>query len=133
LSIIKREVEQCMTALEAVVVQELPALTARFTFPEDFIGFQGHFPGNKILPGVCQIQCALTMLEKWKNRDVILKEIVHAKFFSTVVPSEEFACVCKGIEATDADFILKAHISNGDKKISELKLKVRFKQSKNDE
>ena len=107
MSIIKREIEQCMTGLEAVVIQGLPALNARFTFPEDFIGFQGHFPGNKILPGVCQIQCALTMLEKWKNRDVILKEIVHAKFFSTVVPSEEFACVCKGIEVTDADFILK--------------------------
>lgn len=122
-----------MAGLEAVVIRELPALTARFTFPEDFIGFQGHFPGNKILPGVCQIQCALTMLEKWKNRDVMLKEIVHAKFFSTVVPSEELTCVRNGIEATDADFILKAYISNDAKKISELKLKIRFKQSKNDE
>ena len=126
MSIIKREVEHCMAGLEAVVIRELPALTARFVFPEDFIGFQGHFPGNKILPGVCQIQCALTMLEKRKNRDVILKELVHAKFFSTVVPSEEFVCVCKGIGETDADFILKAYISNDDRKISELKLKVRF-------
>lgn len=133
MSIIKGEIERCMAGLEAVVIRELPELTARFTFPEDFIGFQGHFPGNKILPGVCQIQCALTMLEKWKNRDVMLKEIVHAKFFSAVAPSEEFLCVCKGIEETDADFILKAHISNDERKISELKLKVEFKQSNDDE
>lgn len=101
-------------------------LTAHFAFPENFIGFEGHFPGNKILPGVCQIQCALTMLEKWKNREILLKEIILAKFFSTVVPSEEIACICKGIEETLGDFILKASISNGGKKISEIKLRVGF-------
>ena len=122
-----------MTGLETVLIQELPGLAARFTFPEDFIGFQGHFPGNKILPGVCQIQCALTMLEQWKNREIILKEIVQAKFFSTVAPSEELLCVCKGIEGTGPDFILKAHMSNGDRKISDLKLKVKFKHGNNDE
>ena len=57
-------------------------LTASFLFPEDFIGFQGHFPGNKILPGVCQIQCVISMLEKWKKKNIVLREIVLAKFFS---------------------------------------------------
>jgi 3-hydroxyacyl-[acyl-carrier-protein] dehydratase len=109
------------------LVESGQTLTAHFAFPEDFIGFQGHFPGNKILPGVCQIQCAVTMLEKWKNLPVVLKEIVLAKFFSTVTPLEEFMCMCKGIEHTDGDFILRASIRKGDKKISEMKLKVRFK------
>jgi len=123
LSFIKKEIEHCMSDL----VEFDRTLTARFAFPEDFIGFQGHFPDNKILPGVCQIQCAVTMLEKWKNLPVVLKEIILAKFFSTVIPLEEFMCVCKGIEHTGEDFILRASIRKGDKKISEMKLKVRFK------
>ncbi|MBI4848342.1 MAG: hypothetical protein HY808_07195 [Nitrospirae bacterium] len=127
MSAIKREIEKCMSGLEEGTVKETPGLIARFTFPEEFIGFQGHFPGNKILPGVCQIQCAVTMLEKWKKRKVVLKEIVLAKFFATVSPSEEITCMCKGIDKTDADFILRAYFSKGNKKISELKLKVEFK------
>ncbi len=122
MSSVKKGIEKCMRDLTA----SDNMLTAHFAFPENFIGFEGHFPGNKILPGVCQIQCALTMLEKWKNRDVMLKEIILAKFFSMVAPLEEVTCVCKGIEETAGDFIFKASISNGDKKIAEIKLKVRF-------
>ena len=124
MSSLRREIEKCMTDLTA----SDRTLTARFVFNEDFIGFQGHFPGNKILPGVCQIQCAMSMFEKWRNRRLALKEIMLAKFFSTVTPSEEITCVCKDIEHTGEDFILRASIRKGDKKISEMKLKVRFKK-----
>ncbi|MTD26908.1 hypothetical protein [Erwinia sorbitola] len=33
-------------------------ITADFYFPAEFIGFQGHFPGNPILPGIVQIMLA---------------------------------------------------------------------------
>lgn len=127
MSFIKKEIEHCMSGL----FESGQTLTAHFAFPEDFIGFQGHFPDNKILPGVCQIQCAVTMLEKWKNLPVVLKEIILAKFFSTVTPLEEFICVCKGIEHTDEEFILRASLHKGDKKISEMKLRVRFNKEAN--
>lgn len=119
---IKREIERCITDLTALDRM----LTAHFVFPEDFIGFQGHFPGNKILPGICQIQCIIIMLERWKKKRVMLKEIVLAKFLSSVFPSEELTCVCKDIADTSGDFILKASCSKGSQKISELKLRVCF-------
>lgn len=122
MSVIKKEIEQCMSDL----IESNQTLAARFIFPEDFIGFRGHFPIKKILPGICQIQCAVTMLEKWKELPVVVKEIILAKFFSIVIPLEEIICVCKGIEQTDEDFILRASIRKGDKKISEMKLKIRF-------
>lgn len=105
---------------------ERGGLTARFVFPEDFIGYQGHFPGNKILPGVCQIQCVITMLEKWGKKNIVLKEIVLAKFLSSVFPSEELTCTCNDIGGSSGGFTLKASCRKNDEKVAELKLKVCF-------
>ncbi len=109
-------------------ITESGELSAGFIFPEDFIGFQGHFPGNKILPGICQIQCALSMLEKWQGKSAVLKEIITAKFLSPVLPSEELICKGRNIEESGGVFILKAAFSRNNKKVSEMKLKVQFKQ-----
>ena len=119
---IKKEIAQYMTGLTASDQK----LTASFLFPEDFVGFQGHFPGNKILPGVCQIQCVISMLEKWKKKNIVLREIVLAKFFSPVSPSEKITCECRDIKDTEKEFTLKASVSKDGKKISELKLRVSF-------
>jgi 3-hydroxymyristoyl/3-hydroxydecanoyl-(acyl carrier protein) dehydratase len=58
------------------LAREGSSLSSRFTFPPEFIGFQGHFPDKKILPGV-QVQCALSLIEK-RGQTVVLKEIVLA-------------------------------------------------------
>lgn len=101
-------------------------LNASFVFPEDFTGFQGHFPNSKILPGVCQIQCVINMLERWKKRRVVLKEVVLVKFLSPVSPSEELMCACDVIDANEGDVILKASFNRESRKIADIKLRVRF-------
>ena len=126
---IKKEIEQCMLDFSAT---EGGVLNARFMFPEDFIGFQGHFPGNKILPGICQIQCVIAMIEKWKGGSAVLKEIILAKFLSPVFPSEELACTGSNIEEGEGELIFKALFSKGNKKIAEMKLKVRINQNNAD-
>lgn len=108
------------------LVESDGTLTSRFVFPEDFIGFQGHFPGNKVLPGVCQIQCIASMLETWKNKAVAIKEIVLAKFLAPVLPSEELTCVCRDITAADKYFMVKAYVNKGAERVAEFKLKVYF-------
>lgn len=98
-------------------------LTSHFVFPEEFIGFQGHFPKHKILPGVCQIQCALSTLELAIQKTVELKEVALAKYFVPVLPGEEITCLCSDV--SDAgDFIFKTLISKGTVKVAELKLRV---------
>lgn len=101
-------------------------ISARFSFPEDFTGFQGHFPEKKILPGVCQVQCVINMIEKWGGKRLILKEVVLAKFLSIVSHSEELTCTCNVIDESDGNCTLKAAFNKDNKKIAEVKLKVRY-------
>lgn len=108
-------------------------LTSGFIFPEGFIGFQGHFPSNKILPGICQIQCALSMLEKWKKTAVSLKEVVLAKFLKPVLPGEELTCECRDVASLNgSDFTVKAFVKKGEERIAEFKLKVCLADGKNE-
>lgn len=106
--------------------RENGALTSRFRFPGEFIGFRGHFPRKKILPGVCQIQMALSMLEKDTLSPVALKEVVLAKYFSPVFPDEEVICIISGMESGTGDGVVKAAISKGTARVAELKLRVSF-------
>jgi len=122
---IKKEVEKNMIAFES---SDDGVLTARFKFPVDFIGFQGHFPEEKVLPGVCQIQCVVSMIEKFIGSPVLLKEIVSAKFLAPVFPSEEIICVCRGIKDAHKDFVVKASVSRNGKAVAEIKLKGSFDQ-----
>jgi 3-hydroxymyristoyl/3-hydroxydecanoyl-(acyl carrier protein) dehydratase len=106
-------------------------LTSRFAFPPGFIGFQGHFPEKKILPGVCQIQCALSTLEKGSGKTVVLKEVALAKYFSPVFPDDEVTCVVNDIEDASGEAVVKAVISRKTDtrktdKISEMKLRVSY-------
>jgi 3-hydroxyacyl-[acyl-carrier-protein] dehydratase len=119
---IKHEVEQSMTGL----TRDGKSLVSRFLFPEEFIGFQGHFPGKKILPGVCQVQCVIATLEKAYKKTVVLKEIMVAKYLAPLSPGEEMTCVCGELQDKDGDLIMKTVISRNDVKIAELKLRFRF-------
>jgi 3-hydroxyacyl-[acyl-carrier-protein] dehydratase len=122
---IKHEVAQCMNRL----VELDGSISAGFVFPEDFIGFQGHFPSGKLLPGVCQIQCVTVMIEKMAGKKLVIEEIILAKFFSPVFPSEELTCVCKasGAIGNNGDgLVVKASVTKGAVKVAEIKLRVRF-------
>jgi len=90
----------------------------------EFAGFQGHFPAKKILPGVCQIQCALSTIEKGRGKGVALKEVVLAKYFTPLFPDDEMTCVVSDDGKMDGEVLVKAVITKGAQKISELKLRV---------
>ena len=122
MSTIKEEIERSMTGLE----KEGKRLTSSFAFPSGFIGFQGHFPQKKVLPGVCQIQCALTLLEKGSGKAVVLKEVVLAKYFSPVFPDEKVTCVISDTGDARGEIVVKAVLSRGSDKISEMKLRVSY-------
>ena len=126
MSTIKSEIERSMTGLQ----KEGKRLTSRFAFPSGFIGFQGHFPQKKVLPGVCQIQCVLTLLEQGSGKTVVLKEVVLAKYFSPVFPDEELTCVISDMGDSRSELVVKAAISRASDKISEMKLRVSYGDGK---
>jgi 3-hydroxyacyl-[acyl-carrier-protein] dehydratase len=101
-------------------------IKASFNFPPDFIGFQGHFPGKPILPGVCKIQAIVCMLEAATKKIPKLKEIVTAKFFAPATCNEELRfAVHQFPEGSDA-LLVKALVTHRDKKIADIHLRVVF-------
>jgi 3-hydroxymyristoyl/3-hydroxydecanoyl-(acyl carrier protein) dehydratase len=99
-------------------------LTSIFMFPPEFIGFQGHFPSKMVLPGACQIQCAISTIEKALEQRVILKEIVLAKYMAPIFPGDSVTCTVSRAADTGVDFIYKARFTKGTEKTTDLKLRV---------
>ena len=94
-------------------------IAAAFNFPKKFLGFQGHFPEQPILPGICEIQAVCVMLESAHKHKINIQEIVTAKFFSPVSAQEKIEVTVE--EEKDQ---VKALIKAKDKKIAEIHLKI---------
>jgi 3-hydroxyacyl-[acyl-carrier-protein] dehydratase len=100
-------------------------IKACFLFPSDFTGFKGHFPGRPVLPGVCKIQAVIAALELWHKKNICIKEISMAKFFSPVFDNQEIVVTTNkidGFDETAGEIKIKATVISKGKKISELNL-----------
>lgn len=51
--------------------------------------FEGHFPGEPILPGVCMVQFVRESLEKILNKKLQLKSSKTVKFVNIIDPGKE--------------------------------------------
>lgn len=116
-----KRLEECMSLAE---VGDGGVVSAQFVFPEDFPGFQGHFPGRPTLPGVCLVQAALVLLKKWAGGAVTLRTLVTAKFFEPVGPRVVLTMAGRVELADDGTAVLKAKVTCGPKKIAELVLRA---------
>ena len=61
-------------------------ITARFLFKKQLEFFEGHFPGNPILPGVFQIEMVKYILEKSLQTSLCLHSIKKTKFSNLIHP-----------------------------------------------
>jgi len=48
--------------------------------------FEGHFPGQPVLPGVCQLQIIKELLERATGKKLFLSEAGNCKFLQMVNP-----------------------------------------------
>lgn len=99
-------------------------LTAQFRFPEEFIGFQGHFPGQKVLPGVCQVHCVLAVIEQGEGAAAVLREVLLAKYAAPVLPGEELTCRVHKVATENGAAVFKARLETRGNKVAEIKLRV---------
>lgn len=65
------------------------AFTGRYCFPADFVGFQGHFPDQPILPGILELAALRLLVERVVERDLRLVEATRLKFRAVVRPGDE--------------------------------------------
>ncbi len=78
------EVAACLTEVRA----DGTPWRARLCFPPDFSGFQGHFPGQPIVPGVCLIEAVLQLARRRDAQPLRIQSIRNAKFFRPLAPDQ---------------------------------------------
>ena len=108
MSRMSREIAQHMSELSGTSEDRA---AATFLFPPDFIGFQGHFPAEPILPGVCEIQAVLVLLSSWKSKEIRLSAIKLAKFLAPIRSDEETDITCQVVRQHGRCLGVKASVS----------------------
>ncbi|WP_320172118.1 3-hydroxyacyl-ACP dehydratase [Maridesulfovibrio sp.] len=88
------ELRQHIAACSGHLEQIGAGYRREFNFPESFPGFDGHFPGNPILPGVIQTLlgeiCSFEALEKeYPGEKMRLETVTRGKFMRPVKPGEK--------------------------------------------
>ena len=106
------------------IVQDADELRGSFTFGPGFIGFQGHFPGQPILPGVCEIAAALLLFEAHVRRPVRLRKIERARFSSPATCGERLDYQCSVKEDVDGETVLRTIVRRGEETIARFRLRV---------
>jgi 3-hydroxyacyl-[acyl-carrier-protein] dehydratase len=53
--------------------------------------FEGHFPGNPILPGVCTVQIIKELLERGLGKELFLTHANTIKYLGFITPATTFA------------------------------------------
>lgn len=78
---------------------------ARYLFEAGFPGFDGHFPGRPVLPGVCMLKAAVVTLEDWHATAIRVSEVRKARFLSPLGPGQELEVRCIAHKQTDDSLV----------------------------
>lgn len=86
--------------------------------------FKGHFPGNPIVPGVCQIQMVTEILEEHFRKDLFLRQVVNIKFLAVLRPdeTERLSVIFKKVDEANDTLHVSAMLSNEAQQFSKIKL-----------
>ena len=122
MSVIGEAINGCMRELAK---SNGDSVTARFNFGLSFVGFNGHFPDNPILPGVCIIQCIVVMYETLNKAKIRIVEVENVKFMASVSCDEDVLFECTGKYSEKEEFVIRTKVFKNDKKVAVLKLRLR--------
>lgn len=65
--------------------------------------YQGHFPGNPVCPGVCNINMIRRCIEHYTNKKLIISDIKQCRFTALITPIKQSILNLKAVitEAED--------------------------------
>ncbi len=91
--------------------------------------FDGHFPGDPIVPGVCQLQILIDILTQREQVDYFLSESNQIKYISVIKPQETptFFISFKVEKKEEVGLVLTARFYNED--LIYFKMKGKFTPS----
>ena len=93
-------------------------------FDPAFRGFEGHFEGNPIVPGVCLIETARVAAETILEKSLETRILTSCRFRRPVMASEQAAVKIKLEKVEDALWKVKADIRVGSDLCAQLQLKA---------
>lgn len=74
---------------------------ATFRFAKDLALFDGHFPGDPIVPGVLQIEIVRITMEAYLESPLRIQRIQSAKFARKVMPEEELVVAILNVDEAE--------------------------------
>ena len=85
-----RSIEQSIAAesLQSVTVTDSGDITGVFFFAPDFPAFEGHFPGQPVLPAVVQLAAVRLLAARHLGTALIPTSLDRAKFKAMIGPEE---------------------------------------------
>lgn len=94
----------------------------RFSGTEFF--FEGHFPGDPIVPAVVQIDIALHLASRALGRELVLREVTRAIFKRPVGPGQDLDFVLSWGPADEGLTRIKCEVQSGQQSVAEFALRV---------
>lgn len=101
----------------SIISKKDQAVCAEVSLPPDFPPFNGHFPGQSILPGIAQISIVTEILNKAFQPGFTLLSVKRIKFLSPAEPGMNLT-ISVQFDHGNAN----AEITANNKRISSLKL-----------
>jgi 3-hydroxyacyl-[acyl-carrier-protein] dehydratase len=80
--------EEIHEALESLRAEGDGLWRGECALPATFSGFQGHFPGQPVMPAVCQIEMVRCLVEAAEGGPLQLDRIVRAKYVLPIAAEE---------------------------------------------
>ncbi len=108
---------------------ENESIEATVTFNEKHPVFEGHFPGNPIVPGVIQVQIIKELLEEKMGKSLVLIQAKNIKFLSIISPVK-YPKVKVTIRVQDCENdLIKVHATFQSGEITFMKFDGTFEQT----
>lgn len=92
--------------------------TAEVELRADHPVYEGHFPGQPVVPGVCTMRVVRELTARAVGCDIWFDTIREAKFVSALIPCEGLRIV---VEATLCEQTLRAVVRRGDEAVLKLR------------
>ena len=93
-------------------------------FDPGFTGFEGHFEGNPIMPGVCLIELARVHAEQVLNRSLRTVEISQCRFRSPVLGGMSVNCKLLVRPLDDRHVRIQSEIRAGENPACQVRMKA---------